>query len=92
MHHSRDNRTTRAPVACLLGLLLSGASGSAQEIERFSIDAGGGRSEGGSYQLTSSVAQADAHPQQSSGGRFVLAGGFWARASDRMFRDGFEGE
>ncbi|MDJ0655028.1 MAG: hypothetical protein QNJ40_12780 [Xanthomonadales bacterium] len=70
--------------------VLAQSSGGDFEITRATIDAGGGTSSGGSFELTGTVAQPDAHPQQSAGGEFVLAGGFWANATDLLFQDGFE--
>ena len=69
---------------------LARSSGGEFEITSSTIDAGGGSSTGGSYELTGTIAQPDANPQHSAGGEFVLAGGFWAKAKDLLFSDGFE--
>jgi hypothetical protein len=44
------------------------------------------------FELTGTIAQPEANAQQSSGGEFILAGGFWARAEDQVFQNGFEGD
>jgi hypothetical protein len=55
------------------------------------IDNGGGTSTGEGFSLTGTIGQHDANGQ-SSGGDFLLAGGFWANPNDMMFRDGFESD
>ena len=84
---------TRLVVALPLVLtfsVLAQSSGGDFEITGATLDAGGGTSSGGNFELTGTVAQPDADPQQSVGGEFVLAGGFWANATDLLFSDGFE--
>ncbi len=61
------------------------------EITSSTIDNGGGTSIGGEFSLTGTIGQPDANPQTSSGGQFLLAGGFWAKATSLIFKDGFEG-
>ncbi len=72
-------------------LCAAGLAG-AQSLTRSTIDAGGGRSSGGAYQLEGTIGQADA--QSSSGGTFRLRGGFWvptqAPQGEALFADGFE--
>ena len=60
------------------------------ELSRHTVDAGGGTSAASDFELVGSIAQAEANAQQSAGGEFVLSGGFWARAADNIFSDGFE--
>lgn len=48
------------------------------EMERYTMDAGGGTSRGGSYQVSGSIGQADASLQPMTGGAYELVGGFWA--------------
>ena len=71
--------------------VLAQSSGGEFELTTSTIDAGGGTASGADFQLTGTIAQADANARQSSGGEFILAGGFWAKAQDTMFSDGFEG-
>lgn len=66
-------------------------SGGDFEITKSSVDNGGGVSAGGEFSLTGTIGQPDANRQISSGGGFSLAGGFWAKAHDVIFRNGFEG-
>jgi hypothetical protein len=47
----------------------------AYSISWWTIDGGGGNSQGGPYALGGTVGQADA--QTSSGGAYLLTGGFW---------------
>ena len=75
----------------LSGLAFAQQSGGDFEITSSTIDNGGGTSVGGEYSLTGTIGQPDANPQTSAGGQFLLAGGFWASATDLIFKDGFEG-
>lgn len=56
------------------------AGGPAFEIPWHTVDGGGGRSAGGSFQLSGTIGQHDAGPVLSSGA-FSLRGGFWVRGS-----------
>lgn len=64
-------------------------------IDWYTIDGGGGTSEGGPFSLSGTVGQHDAHPSAAQGGEFTLVGGFWGGGipeNDLIFRDGFEDE
>lgn len=79
------------PLALVLTCsVLAQSSGGEFEISGYTIDAGGGTSTGSTFELTGTIAQPDASVGPSTGGEFVLAGGFWARAADLLFSDGFE--
>ena len=67
------------------------SSGGEFLLTKSSIDGGGGSSSGPTFELRGTIAQPDSNPQMSTGGEFVLAGGFWAKASESIFLDGFEG-
>jgi hypothetical protein len=67
-------------------------SGGDFEITSSTVDNGGGTSVGGEYTLTGTIGQPDANPQVSSGGQFSLAGGFWARIVDLIFKNSFENQ
>jgi len=60
----------------LVGLFLSAAA-SAQDftLNWLTMDGGGGTSRGGAYTISGTIGQFDAGP--SSGGPFVIHGGFW---------------
>ena len=60
------------------------------EITKSTIDNGGGTSSGGNFFLTGTIGQHDANPQISTGDGFLLAGGFWAKAHDVIFKNSFE--
>ena len=92
------NRICHKAFLLLIALCITAAttvfaqsSGGDFELTRTTIDAGGGRAIGVDFELTGAIAQPEANVQQSSGGEFLLAGGFWASANDRVFADGFEG-
>ena len=70
---------------------LAQQSGGDFEITSGTIDNGGGTSTGGDFSLTGTIGQPDANQQISSGGQFLLAGGFWGTAMNIIFKDGFEG-
>jgi hypothetical protein len=81
----------------LIGLVSSGltiAQPSSNEFEIVSstIDSGGGTSEGAGFIITGTIGQHDASTEVSSGGEFILAGGFWAKTLDIIFKDSFENE
>jgi hypothetical protein len=78
-------------LAVLAATVLAQSSGGDFAITKSSIDNGGGVSAGGEFSLTGTIGQPDANPQVSSGGGFMVAGGFWAKAHDVIFKSGFEG-
>ena len=68
-------------------------SGGDFEIVRSTLDGGGGKSSGGAYELTGTIAQPEADPNVASGGEFSLRGGFYRSGLERpnlIFRDSFE--
>ena len=68
--------------AALLGMLFSGIALSAPQVFSlpwWTVDGGGGVSQGGSYQLSGTIGQADAG--LLSGGSYALQGGFWGGES-----------
>jgi len=74
----------------------SAGQGSAYGIVRWTVDGGGGRSSGGAFAVSGTIAQPDSDPlQPSTGGAFAVTGGFWpgfarSDAADGLFADGFE--
>jgi hypothetical protein len=73
-------------------LMLAASIGSAQQqITRFTIDGGGGRSQNARYTLTGTVGQHDA-ARLLQGGTYRLGAGFWAEVEPGIFSDGFEGD
>ena len=71
--------------------VLAQSSGGEFELTQTTIDAGGGTASGVDFELDGTIAQPEANAQQSSGGEFLVAGGFWASANDTIFSDSFEG-
>lgn len=78
-------------LAALASLALAQSSGGDFVLTRTTTDSGGGTAAGAAFELSGTIAQPDANTQQSSGGEFVLAGGFWANANEIVFANGFEG-
>lgn len=70
-------------VAFMLMLTLSSAAGAGDppvfEIPWYSIDGGGGTSEGGQFTVTGTIGQHDTGTM--TGGEFEISGGFWAASS-----------
>jgi hypothetical protein len=66
-------------ILCLLAVSVianaADAPAATYSIGWWTVDGGGGGSSGGLYSLNGTIGQADA--QISSGGVYVLAGGFW---------------
>lgn len=64
-------------------------------ITRFTVDAGGGRSEDGQWVVSGTLGQAEPNPAGPSGANgMAVSGGFWRGESatnpDSIFRNGFE--
>jgi len=76
----------------ITAIALAQPSGGEFEITKSTIDNGGGTSVGGEFLLNGTFGQPDASSQISTGGKFALAGGFWANATvvDTIFKDSFE--
>ncbi len=74
--------TRAALAAALIAMagLASAQTGGTFDLSWSSIDAGGGMSEGGGYQLAGSIGQPDAWTEQATGGAFALNGGFMQSA------------
>jgi len=75
----------------------TGASGAGPyAVARWTIDGGGGRSSGGTYALSGTIAQPDADPlQPSAGAAYAITSGFWPGVEQvvpttALFADGFE--
>ena len=81
---------TLLAIGLISGAVFAGPSGDDFEITKNTIDNGGGTSSSGDFSLTGTIGQHDASLTTSAGGGFLLSGGFWAKASDIFFSDGFE--
>lgn len=70
-------------------------SGGSFNIQKSTIDAGGGQSSGGDFSVTGTIGQIDAS-EAISAGSFVLNGGFWPNKvivrEDALFKDSFENQ
>jgi len=58
-------------------------------INKHSINNGGGKITGGSYELNGSIGQNDASSSMSNGA-YSLNGGFWHKNKDLIFKNRFE--
>jgi len=67
--------TLRSIHVLLFLILTTAAAGAQYKLSWYTIDGGGGRSSGGDFSLTATIAQPDA--AWSSGGEYELLGGFW---------------
>lgn len=86
----------RKTVILLILILISVVFGKAFaqfEISKYTINNGGGKSTGSTYQLTGSIGQVGAS-NKSSGDNFFLTGGFWhpgvVDLGEDIFKNGFE--
>ncbi|QKK06980.1 MAG: hypothetical protein HND58_01580 [Planctomycetota bacterium] len=71
-------KTTPTLLAFGLSVAIAESAGAQMfSIPWHTIDNGGGSSVGGSFVLTGTIGQHDAHPSMTGGG-FTLTGGFWA--------------
>lgn len=77
-------------------LILGTAFGQAfaqYEMKKHSINSGGSKMTGGSYEMNASIAQPDASNTQT-GGAYFLNGGFWHESKEPLeeliFKSGFE--
>jgi len=77
----------------IIALLIFGLAASqalAQyQMNKYSINNGGGKISGGSYEIKSSIGQVDASNTLSNG-NYSLNGGFWHKNNDLIFKNGFE--
>ena len=78
-------------LAAALCLCAAGTCGAQQAITRWTVDGGGGRSQGARYTVVGTIGQPDAVPLLLRG-RYRLGGGFWTNLDAGIFRDGFEGD
>ena len=63
--------------------------GTGYTMDWFTVDAGGGRSSGGGFNVEGTFGQPDAGDASGSG--FALRGGFWpGELPDPLFKNGFE--
>lgn len=60
-------------------------------IDWYTIDGGGGLSNGGAFTLTGTIGQPDANFGGAQGGIYGFVGGFWGGPIDFLFASGFEG-
>jgi hypothetical protein len=74
--------------------LVIAQSGVSFNINKSTIDGGGGSSSGGEFSLQGTIGQADVNSTKLSSGGFTLTSGFWASENsvnnDLIFMDGFE--
>lgn len=79
--NTRGMRRSLGVFAVLMALLIVGntfAQGDGSyRINRYTVDNGGGTSAGGSYALSGSIGQPEAHNVAATGGSYTLRGGFW---------------
>jgi hypothetical protein len=66
----------------LLTIVLAAAAGLQLDLDRWTVDGGGGTSRGGSYVLSGTAGQAEAG-SQLSGAPYALSGGFWSAPSQQ---------
>ena len=71
-----------------LGLVFS-QSFAGYEINKYSINSGGSKMTGGSYEMSSSIAQVDASATMAQG-NYSLNGGYWHQNTDLIFKNGVE--
>jgi hypothetical protein len=76
MKNKQTTIVTFRSIRMLLLVILTATVASGQyELSWYTIDGGGGRSSGGDFSITGTIAQPDA--AWSSGGYYELLGGFW---------------
>jgi hypothetical protein len=76
----------------ITAVAMAQSTGGDFEISKSTIDNGGGTSSSGDFSLTGTIGQPDANRQTSSGDGFLLAGGFWAKGQNVIFRNSFEND
>lgn len=66
-------------------------SGDVYKIDKATVNASGGQSDGGNYQIKGSLGQPDASTV-IQGGQYGVNGGIWSQSSsnDIIFKNGFE--
>lgn len=69
-------------LALLLATTLAAAAGPQPDLDRWTVDGGGGTSRGGTYVLSGTIGQAEAGAQLR-GAPYTLSGGFWGGVPQR---------
>lgn len=84
-------------IAWVFVFATAGAQSADYRIDRYTVDAGGGRSTQGVYTVEGTFGQPDADPlQPATAGTYSLSGGFWSpemppvQNAGPIFKDGFE--
>lgn len=88
MLNAKQNKTILTLAFLLMSVLFQVAYAQ-YEIRKYTINSGGGKMSGGSYELNASIGQADANEPQSSGD-FTLRSGFWQTNNDLIYKSGME--
>ena len=75
----------------ILSTLSYAQSGGNFSMKKSVIASGGGKSNGGNFRVNGTMGQTAVSPE-TTGGNFILTGGFWqiANKSDTIFMNGFE--
>ena len=82
---SRPIRVLRSfLLALLLATTLAAAAGPQPDLDRWTVDGGGGTSRRGAYVLSGTIGQAEAGARSSSA-PYTLGGGFWGGAPQRGY-------
>ncbi len=86
MKHIRLTRMTLLVLLIIAALFTVGvvAAQVLYDLDRWTIDGGGGTSQGGTFTLSGAIGQPDA--ANSQGGNFQLAGGFWAGGGQVIYQ------
>lgn len=80
------NKIRLAFIACSLFL---GTSIAQYEMQKHTINSGGGSSEAGRFKVSGSVGQTDAGTTLSAG-NYTIKGGFWQQNTDLIFKNNFK--
>lgn len=84
MNHLNQTMKLNPVVAAIVTVALTGLAQSASaqpfDISWYTIDAGGGTSSAGGFELSGTIGQHD--PGVMSGGQYTLTGGFWSGAGE----------
>ena len=80
-------------ILLIVTVLVIGKAYAQFEISKYTINRGGGKSTGSTYQLTGSIGQVDAS-NKSTGDNYSITGGFWhaeiVDLGEDIFKNSFE--
>lgn len=84
----KNNKSKNTVLLLITLCIVAGQAFAEYKIRKHTINSGGSKMTGGSYEMKSSIAQVDAGTMTE--GDYSLNAGFWQENNDLIFKNGFE--